>query len=168
MPGDASAPLQLRPQQLIDGSFCRSRFVLDSLEHLRRQNLAEVAFQQSKKEYKRQTAIRKELAPDAEDSLQLEEPPSKVIIREEPDSFGPLLDGDALDPREPPLSTLEKIEKEMREIENRGEIAQRKMLAAELQWAQGMRDLTNTTWKRGQLEKRKAEALREQQQQQQM
>ena len=167
MPGN-EGQLRLRPPKLIDGSFCRSRFVLDFLEHLRRQNLAGVAFQQSKKEYKRQAAIRKELAPDAEESLPLEEPPSKVIIKEEPESLRPLLDGDAPDPREPPLSPLEKIEKDMREIENRGEIAQRKMLAAELQWAQGMRDLTNTTWKRGQLEKRKAEALREQQQQQQM
>ena len=43
---------------------------MESVEHLRRENLAEAEFQRAKETYKTHSAIRKVAAPEAEDSLE--------------------------------------------------------------------------------------------------
>ena len=123
-------------------SYCRSRFIVESVEHLRRENLAEAEFQRAKETYKTHSAIRKVLAPEAEDSLQeVESQPKRVK-----------LESAEMEKQQ----QLREIELEMNENEEVGRTAQRRMLVAEDQWKDGMRDLMNATWKRKELEKRKA------------
>ena len=112
------------------------------MEHLRRENLAEAEFQRAKETYKTHSAIRKVLAPEAEDSLQeVESQPKRVK-----------LESAEMEKQQ----QLREIELEMNENEEVGRTAQRRMLVAEDQWKDGMRDLMNATWKRKELEKRKA------------
>ena len=51
---------------------------------------------------------------------------------------------------------LREIELEMNENEEAGRTAQHRTLVAEDRWKESMRDLMNATWKRKELEKRKA------------
>ena len=135
-----------RETKQYEGSYCRSRFIIESMDHLRRENLAEAEFQRAKETYKTHSATRKEKDPEAEDSLQAVESQPKRVKLESAEMEK--------------QQQLREIELEMNEIEEVGRTAQHRILVAENQWKESMRDLMNATWKRKELEKRKA-ALQE-------
>ena len=139
-----------RETKQYEGSYCRSRFIMESMDHLRRENLAEAEFQRAKETYKTHSATRKVLAPEAEDSLQ----PEVQEVESQPKRVK--LESAEMEKQQ----QLREIELEMNENEEVGRTAQHRILVAEDRWKEGMRDLMNATWKRKELEKRKA-ALQE-------
>ena len=117
------------------------------MDHLRRENLAEAEFQRAKETYKTHSATRKVLAPEAEDSLQ---PGRDEEVESQPKRVK--LESAEMEKQQ----QLREIELEMNENEEVGRTAQHRILVAEDRWKEGMRDLMNATWKRKELEKRKA------------